>query len=331
MKKHSKMISPIKRERHNPIEKLIDHYADELVRIFKIMYAKDWVSDKMFLSWMHRLRLGFWVNWKNPRTFGEKLQWLKLYNRQDLYTTIVDKVKFKEWAAERIGSEYIIPNYGVWDSPDEIEFDKLPATFVLKNNHASGEHYLHTSADAPVDRERALRILKSRFYIRWDKSSGEWPYRNVKHKVLAEELLVDDTRKELLDYKFYCFHGEPQVVQVFSWPDHYKFDTKKDVEDWNMMYDMNWKKLPFIHGYPYKMDGEVPRPENFEAMIDIARKLSKDIPFVKVDLYNIKGKIYVGEMTFFPYGGFGAITPDDEWEYKLGDMIHLDQIKNVTK
>ena len=318
------LVSLVERKRWNPIEKYIDKNSKRFIKKIKKLYKEDKISDKLFLRLMYRFRIGRWPNFRTPKTFTEKQQWLKLYYRLPMLSDIVDKVKFKDWARAKIGDEYIIPTIGVWDSPEEIEFDKLPPTFVLKCNHSSGYHYIHSNPDSPVDKKKIIDTLNKRFNIRWDKNSGEWPYKHVERKVIAENFLSDLSRAELPDYKFFCFNGEPRFVQMFSWHDgHSVFDADNKPLEYNAMYDMNWNKMPFITGYPYNNEVDFVKPKNFDKMVELAKKLSEGFPYVKVDFYNINGKIYVGELTFYPYGGFGYILPDDEWDYKLGEMVKL--------
>ena len=315
-------LAPVEIRRTNPVERYIDSKTTKFIKIVKKLYARDLISDKQFLTLMYRLRIGRWIRWKNPKRYTEKLQWLKLYNRQDEYTSMVDKIKSKEIVARKVGEKYVVPTIGVWNSPEEIEFDKLPPTFVLKCNHASAGNFIQSSPDTPINKRLIIDTLNSRFHIRWDKNSGEWPYRNVEKKVFAEEYLPNLAEGGKPDYKILCFHGEPKFVQVFSWTKNYVTDYKEELSEYNIYYDLNWSKLDMIIGYPYNNDVDITKPENLEEMIEIARKLSEGIPFVKVDFYNINGKIYVGELTFFPFGGFGTVVPD-EWDEKLGEMLKI--------
>lgn len=284
-------------------------------------YKEDRLTDKQFLTIRYLIEQKKFIHWKNPRTFCEKLQWLKLYNRKPEYTVMVDKVKFKEWAAGIIGEEYIIPTLAVWDRPEDIDFSVLPSRFVLKCNHSSGGNYIH-SDDSQPDTKHIVNRLKARYEKDYFKHGGEWPYKDVEKKILAEEYITDLSRSEMPDYKFYCFGGTPRYVQVNSFGDHYYFSDNRTVRDYQGFYDMEWKKQEFIQGYPYQNDVYTEKPANFEKMIELAGKLSQGIPFVRVDFYNIDGKIYAGEMTFFPYNGFKGLSPK-KWEYIFGDMIQL--------
>lgn len=316
-------LPPIPLQRDNKWEKLIDHNSERIIFVIRKLYSNNLISDKLFLSLMYRCRIGRWLNWKKPRYFTEKLQILKLYNRKDEYTKMVDKVKAKEIVAEKVGEEYVVPNYAVWDSPEKIDFDALPDTFVIKCNHSTGDTYIHSSPSTPVDKEKIIRSLNSNFKKNLFKNNGEWPYKNVERKVFAEKYLDDLSKEVMPDYKILCFNGKPKFIQVFSWPDHYVHDLKRERKDYNVYYDLDWNKQEFMIGYPYDNEIDFPKPENLEKMIEIAEKLSKGIPFVKIDLYNLRGEIKVGEMTFFPYGGFGFVLPNEEWDLKLGELLQL--------
>ncbi|MCH5240196.1 MAG: glycosyl transferase [Muribaculaceae bacterium] len=267
------------------------------------------------------MKAGRWINWKNPMTFNEKLKWLILYDRKKEYTTIVDKIKFKEWVAKKISNEFIIPTIGIWDRVEDIDFSTLPEKFVLKANHISGGSYIHRTSQKP-DRDHIIKITKQEFNQNYFKRNGEWPYKKVKRKIFAEEYITDHSEKGMPDYKFYCFNGDPRYIQINSFRDHYYFNEEKKISDYQLFYNDKWELQEFIQGYPGKGDFESPKPKNFEKMIEIARILSERIPFVRVDQYNIDGKIYVGELTFYPYGIFGKFDPP-EWDLKLGKLLDI--------
>lgn len=288
------------------------------------LYQKDYISDKLFLTLMFLLRFGKLINWKNPKSFNEKMQYLKLYNRKDEYTSIVDKVKFKDWVTNKIGKEYVIPTLSVWNSPDEIDLEGLPQNFVIKCNHVSGGNYIHRT-NAKPDKEKIKRLIRPKFERDFFKKSGEWPYKNVEKKVFAEEYMADSGNNGILDYKIYCFDGVPKFIQVNSDCNHSHFNEAVKGERFQIFYDTEWNRQEFIHGYPEKADLDLPRPKNFEKMIEIAAILSKGLRFVRVDLYNIDGRILVGEMTFFPFTGFFKFKPE-EWDIKLGELINIRDI-----
>lgn len=276
-------------------------------------------SDKQYLQIMYWLHLGRKLNLKNPKTFNEKLQWLKLYNHKPEYTIMVDKVKAKEYVAKLIGEEHIIPTLGVWDDPDDIDFDALPDQFVLKCNHNSGTGMCICRDKSKLDIEKVKaelrKGLKENYFMRW----REWPYKNVPRKILAEKFMVDESGTELKDYKIFCFNGEPRYCQVIS---DRNTDEKID------FYDMHWKRLVGLVGLVglndkvHNSEYAIPCPESFEDMKQMASLLAKSIPFSRIDFYEINHQAYFGEITFFPATGFGNFNPR-EWNVKMGDMITL--------
>lgn len=251
-------------------------------------------SDKLYLKIRYYLEMGKRLDLKNPRTMNEKLQWLKLYNRKPEYTTMVDKILVKEYVANIIGEEYIVPLLGVWRSPEEIDFESLPNQFVLKTNHSGGNTGVIIVKDKnKIDRsaivEKLRASLKSDIYATF----REWPYKNVERKVFAEAYLGDD----LADYKFYCYNGYADAVMIcvdrqIGDPKFYFFDKQ-----WNLKrYNKRGKEAP--------ADFILPKPDGVDKMFELASVLSKDIPYARVDFYNVNGQIYFGEITFFPASGF---------------------------
>ena len=273
----------------------------------------DFLTDKAYLKFMYRVRMGKKLNLKNPQTFNEKLQWLKLYDRKPEYTVMVDKEAVKQYVADKIGAEYIIPTLGVYNNFDEIDFDKLPNQFVLKSTHDSGGVIIckeKSTLDKIMAKEKIERSLKTNYFWR----GREWPYKNLKPRIIAEKYMVDESGYELKDYKFFCFDGVPKFLLVAK-------DREKGKEAKYDYFDENFNHLPFTKGHP---SSEPPyfKPDGFEEMKELAEKLSKDIPHVRVDLYNINGKIYFGELTFYPASGFGGFQPE-EWDHKIGEWLKL--------
>lgn len=281
----------------------------------KIVYltAPIW-SDEMFLRLYFWCNLGYKLDLKNPRTFNEKINWLKLYDRHKEYSVMVDKKEAKEYVSSLIGSKYIIPTLAVYNSVDEIDFEKLPNQFVLKCTHDSGGIVVCKDKTL-LDRKKAVEKLRVGLKSNFVSITREYPYKSVKPRIIAEEYMEDETGYELRDYKIFCFDGEPKYLFVAS-------DRQKEGEDTKFdFFDLDWNHIPVTNGHP---NAKVPinKPKNFEEMIEVAKKLSKGIPHVRVDLYNCNGKIYFGELTFFHWGG---MTPYDpiEWDYKFGEYIHL--------
>lgn len=274
------------------------------------------LPDKIFLRLRYRVEMGKALNLEHPRTLNEKIQWLKLYDRQPHYTTLVDKLLVKDYIRDKIGAEYVIKTLGIWQFPEEIDFTSLPNRFVLKTNHSGG----NTGVIICKDKLRLnLSDVKKRLTasLRSDifRNNREWPYKNVKRLIFAEEYLEDTTNKELIDYKFYCFNGYVDSVMIcidrqIGKPKFYFFD-----KEWNFKrYDKRAKNAPDTF--------TLPRPENMDKMFEIASVLSKDIPFVRVDIYNVNGHVYFGEMTFYSASGFDTdLTP--EADLYLGNLISL--------
>ena len=285
-----------------------------------LMHFNFLFPDKLYLTLLFRLRMGYWINWKNPKTFSEKLQWLKLYDRNPEYTTIVDKYAVKEYVAKKIGEEYIIPTLGVWDSPEDIDWDSLPQRFVLKTTHGGGGSGVVICKDkATFDKAAAITKLKRSLNKCIYKSYREWPYKNVPKKVIAESFLEEShstlNEVDLTDYKFYCFNGKPVYCQVIR-----DRGSKETID----FYDMEWLHMSFVGLNPIATNGlnPVAEPICLHEMINICRNLSSGTPFSRIDLYVIDDKIFFGEITLFPYSGMGVFTPI-KWNEKLGSMIKL--------
>lgn len=270
------------------------------------------IDDEAYLKFCYRAYLGHELDLDNPSTYNEKLQWLKLYDRNPLYTKLVDKAEVKPWVAERIGWEHVVPTYGVWNSFDEIDFDLLPERFVLKCTHDSGGLAVcrnQSTFDFDAARRKIGRALSRNFF--W--SGREWPYRDVKPRILAEQYLDSDGSAGLTDYKFMCFDGK--VRCVFTCIGRAEGDVRVD------FFDRYWNHLPFTRNSP---NADVPpeAPENLEGLISAAQELASGIPFVRVDFYEVAGKSLFGEMTFYPGSGFYGFEPY-EWDERFGSWIEL--------
>ena len=284
------------------------------------------LSDALYLKLMYYFQTGKRLNLKHPKTFNEKLQWLKLYDRKPEYATMVDKYAVKGYVAKNIGEEHIVPTLGVWDSPEEIAWDELPRQFVLKTTHGGGSKGIVLCEDKEkLDKEEAVRILQAAMKRDLYKNYREWPYKNVKHRVLAEEYLSEkgasnDQDEGLKDYKFYCFNGKPLYCVVISGR------RKKFVNDY---FDMEWSHQPItLKGLPFAE--RVPeKPKGFETMRQLATKLSSGHPHLRVDFYEVNGKVYFSELTFYSSSGFGQFTPD-ECDEAWGNLINLEQT-NTSK
>lgn len=286
-------------------------------RIFDALnYRKmlNWLPDKVFLNAAFRARFGRKLDLKNPKTFNEKLQWMKLYNRNPVYTMMVDKYLVRNYVREIIGEEYLIPLLGAWDDPDKIDFDKLPMQFVLKCNHNSGLGMCICKDKNKLDIAKVKNDLRKGIKQDYYLTGREWPYKNVPRKIIAEKYMVDESGYELKDYKYYCFDGKVRIVMINS-------DRMSSLETKANYFDENYQPLDFVWGYE---NAKIPpaKPEKFEEMKSLAEKLSEGIPHVRIDFYQTPQGIFFGEMTFFDGSGFDAIEPI-EWDYKIGSWINL--------
>ena len=272
------------------------------------------VSDNIYVKLQYKARLGYFPNLENPVFFTEKLQWLKLYDHNPLYTKIVDKVLVKDYIANLIGKEHIIPTLHVWDDPSQIDFSILPNKFVLKCNHTGGGAVFICKDKSSFDISSVSKKLSKQLLMNTFLKTREWPYKNIPRKVFCEQYMEDESG-ELRDYKFYCFGGEPVMVLVAT----------NRFTDHNFTYvDLNFKPIDIESAFGKTTNHKLVKPDNFTQMIKIARTLSRDFPHVRVDLYNIKGQIYFGELTFYDSSGFDDMN-SDLWNKKLGDLIKLPQ------
>lgn len=276
----------------------------------------NWMSDKTYLKIAYRARMHKKLNLDNPRTFNEKLQWMKLYDRNPLYTKLVDKYEVKPIVEQKIGREYIIPTLGIWEKFEDVDFDVLPNQFVLKCTHDSGG-LIVVKDKSKLDFQKAKKKINQCLAHSFFWGMREWPYKNVKPRIIAETYMEDEKTGELRDYKFFCFNGDVKALFIASDRMREGEETKFD------FFDENFNHLPFQNGHPNAIT--VPeKPICFEEMKRIAAKLSVGLPHVRIDLYEVNGKVYFGEMTFFHWSGMTPFTPE-EWDYKFGDWVVLPQ------
>ena len=278
-------------------------------------FLKKIVPDKLFLTLQYRAVFGKSINWNSPVTYNEKLQWLKVYDRRPIYTTMVDKYAVKKSVAEIIGEEHIIPTLGVWDRPEDIEWDKLPNQFVLKCTHDSGGLVICRDKET-LDRKAAIKKLNKSLQNDYYMAGREWPYKNVPRRIIAERYMEDKNVGELPDYKFFCFNGRCESFKI-------DFDRQKTHHA--NYYNRACELMPFgevVCPPDYKRNLNI--PSNVNEMINYAELLASHInsSFVRVDLYNINGQIYFGEITFYPASGFGKFEPK-EWDKTIGEWINL--------
>lgn len=272
-----------------------------------------WMDDETYLKLAFRSKMGKKLRLDDPQTYSEKLQWIKLYDRRPEYTAMVDKFEAKKIAAELIGDEYIIPTLGVWDRFEDIDFDKLPDKFVLKCTHDSGGLVI-VKDRSRFDREAARKVITRCLGHNFFWGQREWPYKDIRPRVIAEEYMEDSETKELRDYKFFTFDGEVKALFIAT-ERGAKEETKFD------FFDADFNHLPFLNGHP-NADVTPRKPRHFELMKELASKLSAGLPQIRIDLYEADGKVYFGEFTFFHWSGFKPYVPE-EWDYRFGGWIRL--------
>lgn len=274
----------------------------------------DGMRDETFLKLKYRGKMGKRLRLDGPKTFNEKLQWLKLYDRRPEYTRMVDKYLVRDYIAERMGEQYLIPLLGVWDRPEDVPFETLPEQFVIKCNHNSGLGMYICKDKArlnPSEVRRELDLgLRQDYYL----TGREWPYKNVPRKILAEQYLESDAGG-LTDYKIHCFHGTPKFILVCR----SRFSAEGLTDDF---YTPQWEHMDLRRPGVPNGTTPVPRPEKLEEMLTFAKELSRDIPFLRVDLYLVEGRIYFSELTFFPASGFEPYEPE-QWDERLGELLEL--------
>lgn len=271
-----------------------------------------WMPDNLYIPLYYRARTGKKLDLKNPITFNEKLQWLKINDRNDIYTTLVDKYEVRKYIEEKIGAKYLIPLIGVYKRFDEINFDKLPNEFVLKCTHDSGGLVIckdKKELNLQEAKNKINECLKKNYYYR----NREWPYKNVKPSIICEKYMVDESGTELKDYKIYCFNGEPKIIQV---------DYNRFVDHKRNLYDINWNMIDAQIIYKNDCSKIINKPKKLDEMLDLARILADKYPHVRIDFYSIKNKLYFGEITFYSEGGFGTFIPEKFGE-ELGKWITL--------
>lgn len=280
--------------------------------VFKrtILFFASLVPDKIYIQMTAKGKLGYSINLNNPLTFNEKLNWLKLYNRNPLYTRMADKYEAKGIVAERIGSQYVVRNLGCWQSFDDIDFDALPDRFVLKCTHDSSGAIVCRDKST-FDKNTARKRINLSLSMNYFYACREWPYKNIQPRIIADELLDDHSGKELNDYKFWCFNGVPK----------YMYCTVKSNDVYENFYDMDFKPVDINHGFRRRKP-EFERPEDFNLMKELASKLSKGLPFVRVDFFYVAGRVYFGEYTFFDWAGLQPFRSRQQ-DMELGELIEL--------
>lgn len=278
----------------------------------RIKYALRFLPDRAYIQLYYFAQFKKFCNLRNPKTYNEKLNWLKLHDHNSAYPSLVDKYEAKAQVAKIIGEEYIIPTLGVWDSFDEIDFDALPDQFVLKCTHDSEGVVVvrdKNKLDFPAAREKLTHALSQNFYY----MGREWPYRHLRPRIIAEKYMEDHVDGELRDYKFFCFDGEPRAMFIAS--------DRTDHGVFFDYFDLDFNHLDLRQKYPNAAKS-IRKPVNFEKMIELSRRLTKGFPHVRADFYEVDGKLYFGELTFYHFSGFMPFQPD-QWDKIFGDWLKL--------
>lgn len=296
----------------NRFNNFIHYISEDPVRfkVWSLIQVSRLYNDESYIRKMYKIRFKEDLNLENPQSFNEKLNWLKLYYHNPILTKLADKYAVKQIVRDLIGEEYVVPNYGVWDSFDQIDFSTLPDQFVLKGTHDSGGAFIcrdKSTFDYKGVRNRLNKNLKRDFFY----AGREWPYKFIPHRIIADKYLDDNTGNELRDYKFWCFNGVPT----------YMYCTIKGDNVYENFYDMDFNIAPINHGFP-RHQPEFDKPECFDEMKYLAAKLSNNLPFVRVDFFQVQGKVYFGEFTFFDWGGHRPFVTK-EMDLELGKLIEL--------
>ncbi|MGN0354886.1 MAG: ATP-grasp fold amidoligase family protein [Muricoprocola sp.] len=301
--------------------KNIIKYIKNPYRVFASLSSKGkllWMDEKVAVPLIYHGKVGEKLDLHNPVTFNEKLQWLKVYDHNPLYTKLVDKHEVRKYVEQWLGKEYLIPEIGIWESPEEIDFSILPSQFVIKCTHDSGSTIVCRNKDN-LNKEDVIaqlnqRMRKSHYWI-----GREWPYKNVKPRIIAEKFMGVEQESRLTDYKFYCFNGEPKFLYISIGLENHETAQIS-------FFDLNGKLMPFARADFRRLEIELEMPSKFKEMIEIARKCAKQVAsdFLRVDLYQINGQIYFSEFTFTPCSGYMEFVPK-EYDRIIGDMLKLNK------
>ncbi len=277
----------------------------------------NWIPDSTFLKLIYRAQMGARLDLRNPTTYNEKLQWLKLHDRKPIYHMLVDKYEVKKYVGNMIGIQYTIPTLGIWDNPEDIKIEKLPSQFVLKCTHDSGS-VLICRDKRVFDFQGAKRYLKKRMKRSTYWFGREWPYKGVKPRIIAEELLGRGV-EPINDYKVLCFHGDPKLVEV-----HAGRTTAKHTQDF---YTTEWKRTEIEQTCKPMAEKPIQMPECLEKMLGFSRVLSNQYIHIRVDWFVENKQLFFGELTFYDGSGFAEFK-DEKWDYELGSWMQLPEEQN---
>lgn len=280
-----------------------------------ILRRLTFLPDSIYLKLMYRLKLGKPLNLENPVTYNEKLQWLKLYYRKEEMITLVDKVDVKEYLSNIVDRKYVVPTLAIYDKVSEINWESLPEKYVVKTTNGGGNTSVFICRDkSTFDTQKVSAKLSEALKVDFYKHSREWPYKNVKPRIIVEELLEDSKSNDLPDYKFLCFDGVPELLFIAT-------GRQENPEPYFNFYDMYGKELELMQGHPRNpIAPEL--PINFELMKELSSKISSEYPHMRVDFYEVNGQVFIGELTFFHLAGFRPFNPES-WDEYLGNLIKL--------
>ena len=287
----------------------------EIISILNARGLLRFISDESWLKYKYKQVFGDVLDLEHPKTFNEKLQWMKLYYQNDDASRMVDKITAKEYVYEKLGDEIgIIPTYGVWDTFEEINWEELPKQFVLKCNHDSGGSVICRDKDK-LDFSAAAKKIKKCLKKNYFWHGREWVYKDIKPRILAEKYMENTGETEISDYKFYCFNGEPRFLFISRGLENHKTARVG-------FFDLDFNPMPVRRTDYLTFDVPPEKPSQLSKMIDVSRKLSDGFPFLRVDLYEIDGKVYFSELTFIPGSGWMTIDPK-EWDLTFGEWLDL--------
>lgn len=297
------------------IIKKIKNNPEKIIYGFEKLGLLDWMSDEKYIKLVYKLAFGRNLNLNMPKSFTEKINYYKLFYRNPLMKQCADKYEVRKFVEERIGTTYLNDCFGIWNDVSDIDFEKLPSKFVLKPTNGSGDVIICNNKEN-FDWNSAKIKLKQNQKRHFSLKTREWAYYDLPYRIIGERYIESNDQYQIKDYKFFCFNGEPQFLFVASerGTENLKFD----------FFDLNWNWLPVTNNHEHNPNQA--KPEHFDEMLEVCRKLSKEFPHVRVDLYEEEGKIYFGELTFYHFGGFTKFEPD-EWDYKFGEYFNIDSIK----
>ncbi len=301
------------------VKKALEIIKDPVAR-FSILTKygfHDNLSDEEYLKRLFKLRLGYGLDLDDPKTFNEKIQWLKLYDRKPEYTMMVDKYEVKKYIAKKIGEQYVIPTLGIWNHPKEIDFDSLPKQFVLKCTHNSGLGMYICHDKSKMNKKAVMKGLKKGLKENYYKGGREWPYKNVRPRIIAEKYMEEKGNIVPEDYKMYCINGEPKYIVVF----HDRFHDQ--VKPSESVYDTEWNRIYVSLDTHFEIsDKSVSKPKCLDELLRISRRLCRNMPQIRLDFYIIENTIYFGEITFHTASGFQPMNPS-ELDRILGEELKL--------